>query len=162
MLQGANLLVALSRSPMFGRPRAGYAGRVRAASGAMRVARLQGAYNVVGGLWPLLHMRSFEAVLGPKVDRWLVNTVAGLMVTIGVAQLSCTTDPATIRQARRLGMGAALTLGGVDVAYAPRRRISRMYLLDAAGEAGWLLAWAATWAQTRRECRGHRGAAGRR
>jgi hypothetical protein len=25
-------------------------------------------------------MRSFEAVSGPKVDRWLVETVAGLMV----------------------------------------------------------------------------------
>ena len=109
---------------------------------AVTLARAQGAFNVASGLWPLAHMRSFEAVLGPKVDRWLVYTVAGLLVCIGAAQLTCTADGAGVRQARRLGVGTALTLGVVDVVYVPRRRISRMYLVDAALEAGWLLAWA--------------------
>ncbi len=44
-------------------------------------------FNAVGGLWPLLHMRSFEQVLGPKTDRWLVRTVAGLMLASGLAQV---------------------------------------------------------------------------
>lgn len=101
-------------------------------------------FNAVGGLWPLLHLRSFEAVLGPKVDRWLVYTVAGLMVVVGAAQLTATADSAGARQARRLGVGTALTLGGVDLVYAPRGRISRTYLVDAAAEIGWLLAWAST------------------
>jgi len=111
---------------------------------ALPVARLHGAFNAAGGLWPLVHLRSFEAVLGPKVDRWLVYTVAGLMVCIGTAQLTSSAHPASVRQARRLGVGTALTLGGIDLVYVARRRISPMYLVDAAAEAAWLLAWART------------------
>jgi hypothetical protein len=111
---------------------------------AATLARLHGAFNVAGGVWPLIHIGSFEAVLGPKVDRWLVYTVAGLMVSIGAAQLTSTADPAGVRQARRLGIGTALTLGIVDVVYAPRRRISRAYLVDAAMETALLIAWAGT------------------
>jgi hypothetical protein len=110
----------------------------------VRVARLHGAFNVLGGIWPLAHMRSFEAVLGPKVDRWLVYTVAGLMVSIGAAQLASTADPPSVRQARRIGMGCAATLCAIDLIYVPRRRISPSYLIDALAEAGWLLAWATT------------------
>jgi hypothetical protein len=55
--------------------------------GALTLARLQGAANLVGGLWPLLHLKSFEAVFGPKTDRWLVKTVSGLLVVNGVTQL---------------------------------------------------------------------------
>jgi hypothetical protein len=111
---------------------------------ALAVARLQGMFNVVSGVWPLVHMRSFEAVFGPKVDRWLVYTVAGLLVNMGTAQLCTTAEPGSVAQARRIGIGCALTLGAIDVIYAPRRGISRMYLLDALAESGWLIAWAST------------------
>lgn len=108
------------------------------------VARLHGVSNVAGGIWPLANIRSFEAVLGPKVDRWLVYTVAGLLVSIGTAQLATKADPASVRLARRIGVGCAATLAAIDLAYVPRRRISQMYLVDAVIEAGWLLAWAST------------------
>jgi hypothetical protein len=113
-----------------------------ALSRALTVARLQGTFNVVGGMWPLVHVRSFEAVFGPKVDRWLVYTVAGLLVSIGTAQLATTADAASVRQARRIGVGCAATLAAVDLVNVPRERISRMYLLDALAETGWLIAWA--------------------
>ncbi|ARR77668.1 hypothetical protein ACDT10_22035 [Mycobacterium intracellulare] len=113
-------------------------------SRALTVARLHGTFNLAGGLWPMVHRRSFEAVLGPKIDRWLVYTVAGLMACIGVAQTGATADPASLRLARRIGIGSALTLGTIDVLYAPKGRISKMYLVDALAEAGWLAAWAAT------------------
>ncbi|OBB95290.1 hypothetical protein [Mycobacterium sp. 852002-40037_SCH5390672] len=113
-------------------------------SRALPLARLHGAFNVAGGLWPVVHMRSFEAVLGPKVDRWLVYTVAGLMACIGATQLSATGETASLRLGRRIGIGSALTLGTIDVLYSPRGRISKMYLVDALAEAGWLIAWATT------------------
>lgn len=116
----------------------------------MTLAKAHGAFNVTSGLWPLAHISSFEAVLGAKVDRWLVYTVAGLLLCIGAAQLTTSPDVAGVRQARRLGIGVALTLGGVDLVYALRRRISRMYLVDAAIEAGWLLAWLNTFRAFRR------------
>jgi hypothetical protein len=104
------------------------------------VAKGQGAFNVAGGMWPLLSMRSFEAVYGPKVDKWLERTVAGLLVTIGVAQLLSRTD-AELETARRLGIGTAATLAAIDLIYVPKGRISPAYLQDLLCEAGWLAAW---------------------
>jgi hypothetical protein len=113
-------------------------------SKAMRLARLHGLFNVAGGVWPIIHIRSFEAVLGPKVDRWLVYTVAGLMVSTGTAQLAATAEEESLRQARRVGIGCAATLAVIDLIYVPRRRISPMYLFDALAESGWLIAWSTT------------------
>lgn len=106
------------------------------------LARAHGTFNIVGGLWPLLHMKSFEWVLGPKTDRWLVRTVAGLLLTNGLVQLTAGRSRAGLAQARGIGVGTALTLGAIDVIYAPRGRISRVYLLDAALEGAWVLGWA--------------------
>lgn len=120
------------------------------------LARAHGLFNVAGGLWPLLHMRSFEAVSGPKADRWLVETVAGLMVVNGAVQLAAAqTSPKT---SRALGLGTALWLAAVDVRYASKGRISKVYLLDAALELGWTAAWASTSA---RVCRPTRAATSR-
>lgn len=47
--------------------------------------RAQGWYYLVGGLWPLLHWRSFTAVAGPKPDRFQTQITAGLFVAIGAA-----------------------------------------------------------------------------
>ena len=78
---------------------------------------------------------------GPKVDRWLVPTVGGLLTTVGVVQLA-SREPGQLRIAGLLGMGTAATLLTIDVVYVPQRRISRMYLADAVWELGWLAAWA--------------------
>ena len=106
----------------------------------LHVARAQGAFNLVGGLWPLLSMRSFEAVYGPKTDKWLERTVAGLLVTVGISQLLSRTD-SELDIARLLGIGTATTLGAIDAIYVPRGRISPVYLQDLACEVGWVAAW---------------------
>lgn len=80
-------------------------------------------------------------MLGPKVDRWLVKTVAGLMLANGVVQLRSAT-PAELRQAARIGIGTAGVLLLIDLRYAIPGRISRVYLLDAVAEAAWVAAWA--------------------
>jgi hypothetical protein len=108
---------------------------------ALAVARAHGAANLIGGLWPLLHMRSFEAVFGPKVDRWLVKTVAGLLVVNGLTLLATRSTPESIAQTRRLGIGTAAVLALIDLSYAPTGRISKMYLADAAVEIGWIMVW---------------------
>jgi hypothetical protein len=105
------------------------------------LARVQGASNVAGGLWPLVNMRSFERIFGPKVDVWLVRTVAGLLTANGWSQLATAPTPDSVRVARRLGMGTAATLLAVDLVYVSRGRIARTYLLDAIVEAGWLAGW---------------------
>lgn len=87
----------------------------------------QGIYYVATGIWPVLHERSFERVTGRKKERWLVKTVGGLIVVIGIE---------TLRTKHRfLGIGAALVLGGIDLVYVARGRISPIYAVDALAEA---------------------------
>ncbi|MFC5634105.1 hypothetical protein [Streptomyces bullii] len=105
------------------------------------VAVGQGLFNVLGGLWPLLHLRSFEWVFGPKRDVWLQRTTGGLLLSAGLAQLAAAPGPQGPAEARRIGLGTALTLLAVDLAYVPRRRIRPTYLLDAAMQTGWIAAW---------------------
>jgi len=105
------------------------------------LARVHGLANVVGGAWPLLSMRTFEAVFGPKTDRWLVQTVAGLLIANGWAQLRAPASPDGLGTARRIGLGTAATLGAIDLRYAVPGRISRMYLLDAVVEATFVVGW---------------------
>jgi hypothetical protein len=82
--------------------------------------------------------QQLEMVFGPKTDRWLVKTVAGLLMVNGLTQLTTSSTAGGVRQARRLGVGTAAVL---DLVYVPARRISKMYLVDAALEVGWILAW---------------------
>jgi hypothetical protein len=105
------------------------------------LGRAHGVANLVGGLWPLLHISSFEMVFGPKTDRWLVKTVAGLLLVNGITQLTTSPAASGVRQARRLGVGTAAVLAAIDLVYVPARRISKMYLVDAAIEVGWIIAW---------------------
>jgi hypothetical protein len=105
----------------------------------------QGIFYVATGLWPVLHLRSFERVTGPKVDKWLVRTFGGLVAAIGAALIAGAFEDRRSRALAILGVGSALALGAADVVYAGRGRISRVYFGDAAAEA----AVAATWAFTR-------------
>jgi hypothetical protein len=100
---------------------------------------VQGAYFVATGIWPLISMRTFEAVTGPKVDRWLVKTVGVLVAVIGSSLLLDARRPS--RGTTALAVGSAAALGGVDVVYAARGRISRIYLLDAVLEAVLVAMW---------------------
>jgi hypothetical protein len=119
----------------------------RRSHGEVALARAHGLFNVAGGLWPLLHMRSFEVVLGSKTDRWLVRTVAGLLITNGLVQVGVPDTAAGLAQARRIGLGTALTLATIDLVYVPCGRISRLYLVDAALEVGWIIAWSVSLAR---------------
>jgi hypothetical protein len=48
-----------------------------------RLLGFQAAYYCLTGIWPLLHLASFEAVTGPKTDDWLVKMVGLLAAVIG-------------------------------------------------------------------------------
>ncbi|MFI6436586.1 hypothetical protein [Streptomyces sp. NPDC050759] len=89
-------------------------GRTSARDPGQGVAVARGVFNVVGGLWPLVHLRSFEWIFGPKTDVWLQRTTGGLLVSAGLAQLAAAPGPQGPVQARRIGLGTALTLLAVD------------------------------------------------
>jgi hypothetical protein len=84
----------------------------------------------------------------------------------GITQLTTSSTAGSVRQARRLGVGTAAVLAAIDLVYVPARRISKMYLVDAAIEVGWIIAWCRG-RQPRltgigNRCRGPRTASGNR
>jgi len=96
-----------------------------------RNALAQAAYYLVTGIWPLIHIESFEHVTGRKVDRWLVKTAGGLLTTAGVALGISAVRGKTSLELDVLAIGAAATLATIDIIYVFRRRIRPVYLLDA-------------------------------
>ncbi|NLG73781.1 MAG: hypothetical protein GX495_17300 [Chloroflexi bacterium] len=108
-----------------------------------RLSVFQGLVYIATGIWPLISPRTFQMVTGPKVDIWLVNTV-GLLITItGVVLARAALRGQVTEDVELLAEGSAGALAAVDIYYAGRRRLSPVYLLDAALE----ITLAALWLQ---------------
>ncbi len=107
----------------------------------------QALYYVVTGIWPLISMRTFEWITGPKTDHWLVYTVGLLLAAIGAALLTAV----RVRQVGApicvVAFGAALALAAIEIVFVGMHVISAVYLLDAAIELA--LAFALAWTLVR-------------
>ena len=103
----------------------------------------QGVFYVATGLWPILSLRTFEAVTGPKADGWLVKTAGVLITAIGAGLTTAGLRDRVTPDLKLVAVGAAAGLTAIDVVYVSRRRIARVYLLDAVAEVGLIGAWAA-------------------
>lgn len=114
---------------------------------AVMLARAQAGYYLVTGVWPLLHLRSFEALTGPKADRWLVKTVGGLVASTGAALAVAGYRRQIAPELVLVAVGNAATLTVINVVCVARRRISPIYLLDALPELGLIAGWALWWRQ---------------
>lgn len=109
------------------------------------ILRVQAAFYVLTGAWPLINVESFEWITGPKTDDWLVHTVGLLLMGIGltlwVGARSAKPDSAIVL----LAAATAASLAAIDLTYALTGRISAIYLLDAAVEVVLLLAIIVSW-----------------
>ena len=101
-----------------------------------------GVFNLVAGIWPVIHIRSFERVTGEKVDDWLVKTVGLLLAVIGSVEIASSREDEVASELEALGIGTAAALLAIDLRYALRRRISAVYLLDGLAQAAWIVGWA--------------------
>jgi hypothetical protein len=111
---------------------------------AMRLAAFaQGTIYVVSGLWPVVHLESFEAVTGKKRDRWLVRTTGALIAAVGSALLVGAFERRRSPAIKTLGIASATALGVADLVFVGTGQISRVYLGDAALEAAAIGAWIA-------------------
>jgi hypothetical protein len=124
--------------------------RRRRGTGERGLALAQGAYFGVTGVWPLVHEASFEAVTGPKLERWLVKTVGVLIAAIGATLALAGGRGRVTPEVRLLAAGSAAGLGAIDAIYAGRGRIAPVYLGDAAIEAALVAAWAVASARAAR------------
>src|SRR3954454_25034649 len=103
--------------------------------GAVPVVRAQAAYYTLTGVWPLLHMRSFQRVTGPKASPWLVKTFGSAIGVVGATLASAERGDRLNRDHALASIGRPLALGLLDLRYAVRKPISKVYLADAAAQA---------------------------
>ena len=114
---------------------------------AVRLARLQAVFYIATGIWPIVSIRSFEAVTGPKVDRWLVKTVGVLVAIIGSALAITGRRRQVPPEVVFVATASAGALATIDTVYVAKRRISPIYLLDAVAEIALVAGWAWVWRQ---------------
>jgi hypothetical protein len=108
---------------------------------AYTVAKLQGLYWFVTGVWPYLHLKSFLIVTGPKADIWLLYTVSVLITIVGGILLVAGIRKQVTPELKWLGIAGAAGLTGIDMYYALNDVIWDVYLLDAIGEVLIILLW---------------------
>jgi NADH:ubiquinone oxidoreductase subunit K len=102
---------------------------------------VQGIIYLVTGIWPLVSIETFQLVTGPKTDIWLVNTVAVVIIAIGVALLASVWRRRPVAEIVVLAAGANIGLAVIDCLYVSRQTISQIYLLDAFIEVVLLAGW---------------------
>jgi hypothetical protein len=104
----------------------------------------QGIFYLAAGVWPLLNMRTFERVTGPKSDKWLVKTAGALITAIGGALALAGASRRVSPEIELLAVTSAAGLTAIDIVYVTKGRISPVFLLDAVAElaliGGWLAA----------------------
>ena len=127
-------------APRFPAPPAPHGGG--SGAGANALAWTQSAFYLATGLWPIVSLRTFETVTGPKTDGWLVKTVGGLITAAGAAIGSAAASRRVTPEIAMVGAGCAATLAAIDIVYVSRRRIPPIYLADAVVELGLIAAWA--------------------
>jgi hypothetical protein len=114
------------------------------------LAAVQSTYFLFTGLWPLVHLRSFLAVTGPKDDIWLVETVGVLIAAIGAGLGMAALRGRVPAEVITIAVVSAIGLAIIDSIYVARERIDGIYLLDVAVEGALVAAWAVLGWRTRR------------
>lgn len=106
-----------------------------------RVWMLQAAYFIITGIWPLVGIRTFQWITGPKTDFWLVRCVGALVAVVGVVLGMAGRRGRITPEITTLAVGSSASLATIDTIYSARGRISRIYLLDAVINALFIIAW---------------------
>jgi hypothetical protein len=105
------------------------------------IALVQGSFFLVTGVWPFIHIESFQWVTGRKTDLWLVKTVGVLLAVIGAGLLLAAMSNQVTSSLGLIGAGSAAGLIAIELNYVFKGAISRIYLVDSVIELGFLVWW---------------------
>lgn len=103
--------------------------------------RVEGIFYLLTGLWPLLHLGSYQRVTGFKTDLWMVVTVGALLALYGLSFLMESRNLIISKAIMALGIAAPLILLWIDVYYVYSGVISPIYIVDALIENLLVLSW---------------------
>jgi hypothetical protein len=107
------------------------------------LALAQGVYYAAFGAWPLVHLKSFETVTGPKREEWLTKGVGACWLNVGLHLIEAGRHGGRVRRdVRALAIRMAATFAAFDFHYAGRRRrISPLYLINGFVQLGFVALW---------------------
>src|SRR3989337_1621658 len=106
---------------------------------------VQAMVYIATGIWAVFSRATFEKVTGPKTDYWLVRMVGLLVTVIGATLLTAQSQTPIPASIWILAIGSAIAFATIDLRYALAKRISRIYLLDAAFEVLLAVALGVAW-----------------
>ena len=121
-----------------------------------KLALAHGAYLVFMGAWPLLHLRSFAKVTGPKPEGWLAKANGACLANVGIDLIQAALGGGRVRrEVRSLAVRMAMTFAAFDFYYAGlrRRRISPVYLANGAIQLAFAVLWEMDRLRGRRQMR---------
>jgi hypothetical protein len=102
---------------------------------------LQIIYFFTTALWPLVDIKSFEKITGPKTDEWLVKTVSFLILAIAIALFQSwrakSYPPAIIA----LAVVSCLGLAAIDFYFSAAKIIDPVYALDGILQVVFVFNW---------------------
>jgi hypothetical protein len=105
------------------------------------ILRLQTIYYLLTATWPLVHIKSFMVVTGPKIDTWLVKTVAVLILVIAICFIGQLLIKGLSLPVIVLAISCCIGLILIECYYVSTGVISRIYLVDAFLHVLFLVAW---------------------
>lgn len=105
------------------------------------LALIQGLYFFITGIWPVIHIKSFILVTGPKTDIWLVKMVGLLTVSISLALLIIAKRSHMTTESLVMILAAGISYLSIDLYYFLNGVISYVYLADAALQIIFLILW---------------------
>jgi glucose dehydrogenase len=102
---------------------------------------LQAVYLSFPSVWALVDIESFMEFTGPKTDTWLVKTMSGILLVIGITLLVPFITGTLPTAVIYLAITHALVLACADFYYASGGELPRIYFADAGIHAFFVLSW---------------------
>ena len=103
--------------------------------------KVQGIYYLITGIWPLVSMKTFLIVTGPKTDLWLVLVVGSLIFINGATFLFSALFQKRNIAIALLAAAMALALAVLEIIFYVKGIISAVYLLDSGLELCVFILW---------------------
>jgi hypothetical protein len=96
---------------------------------------IQAIWYLITAIWPLVSIKSFMKITGPKTDIWLVKTVAVLVLAMAITFFSGLLLRANFGPVLVLAIAACVGFAVVEIYYSSQKIISVVYLADGCFEA---------------------------
>lgn len=107
------------------------------------VGKLQGAYYMLAGLWPLVAPDHFMSFTGARAELWLAQMLGALMAAAGIVLWQGTQQRCINASVPLLGVLVAMGLLGAELNYVSEQTLARSYLMEGVAEFAFLIGWAA-------------------